>query len=369
VIQLLLCFALLLGSNSAADKKSDKEQNGLKGPVGSVRVEKAVITRENQKAVEGQRLRESKTRYSGKGQMIEMVLYNGDFIANRMVFNQDPQGNTLATYLERSPAPSSTTPAAGETQPQNGVKVSKHVFKYDERGNRTEDAVYGEDGTLLSKDVYRYDEKGSNYQVGSFDADGKTTGHMNFTYDSQRMIATQYFFGQTGRLTEKRSYTYELDGQGNWIKQTTSKILDNGLSEPLEVRYRTIAYFAPVGKYTGGIVGGVRNPEPNAPTSALYTEKGMVPIEGGLLVGKILRRIDPKYPAVAATAKVEGAVLVEISIDEEGDVVGARALQGHGLLKGVAEQAALQCKFTPTTLNGEPVRAVGMLTYNFRREQ
>jgi TonB family protein len=366
VIQLLLCFALLFGNNSATDKKSDKEQNGLKGPVGSLRVEKASFTRENDKAVEGQRVRESKTRYSGKGQMVEMIRYNGDSISNRMVFTQDPQGNTVATSLERSPMPAST-PAADSAEPQNSKKVYKHVFKYDERGNRTEDAVYGEDGTLLSRDEYRYDEKGGNYQLGSFDGKGNKTGHVNLTYDNQGMIATQFFFGPTSRLIEKRSYAYELDAQGNWIKQTTAKILDNGMTELLEVRYRAIAYFAPVGKYSGGIVGGVRNPEPNAPTSALYTEKGMVPIEGGLLAGKVLRRINPKYPVVAAAAKVEGAVLVEISIDEEGDVVGARALQGHGLLKAAAEQAALHCKFTPTTLNGEPVRALGMLTYNFHK--
>ena len=55
----------------------------------------------------------------------------------------------------------------------------------------------------------------------------------------------------------------------------------------------------------------------------------------------------------------------EVTVDEEGDVLTARALQGHPLLKSAAERAALGWRFTPTRLLGEPVRVVGTITFNF----
>jgi hypothetical protein len=366
VIQLLLCFALLIGNvSAAADKKSDKEQDGFKGPVGSVRVEKAEIKNENDKTVEGQRVRSQKILYNEKGEKVEMILYNGEYISRRLLFNKDTQGNTLATAFERG-NPSASTPTADSSAPQenNGRKAFKHVFKYDERGNRTEDAVYSEDGTLLSKDIYLFDIEGNHFGVKNIDEKGVERS-TRFMYDSKGVNVTRHFYSQTGKRIERRSYTYEFDAQGNWIKQTASKILDDDKSEPIEVIYRTISYYPPVGKYLGDVVGGVRNAAPGA--KALYTEKGVIAIEGELIAGKPIRTVQPKYPPLAMAAKVAGAVIVEVTTDEEGDILSARALQGHSLLMAVSEKAALEWKFTPTTLKGEPVRVVGTLTFNFNR--
>jgi periplasmic protein TonB len=40
-------------------------------------------------------------------------------------------------------------------------------------------------------------------------------------------------------------------------------------------------------------------------------------------------------------------------------------LSGHPLLRDAALQAAKQWLFIPTELNGQPVRAIGLLTFNF----
>jgi len=40
-------------------------------------------------------------------------------------------------------------------------------------------------------------------------------------------------------------------------------------------------------------------------------------------------------------------------------------VSGHPLLQQAAVAAARQAKFTPTKLNGSPVKVSGILTYNF----
>jgi len=89
------------------------------------------------------------------------------------------------------------------------------------------------------------------------------------------------------------------------------------------------------------------------------------PISGGVLNGKAVSLPSPVFPAIAKAAHASGAVTVEITIDETGNVVAARAVSGHPLLQSAAVDAARQASFKPTRLSGEPVRVSGVLVYNF----
>ncbi len=91
-------------------------------------------------------------------------------------------------------------------------------------------------------------------------------------------------------------------------------------------------------------------------------------ISGGVLNGKATSLPKPPYPSVAKAAKASGTVVVQVLIDEDGDVVTARAVSGHPLLKAAAVSAARQAKFTPTKLAGKPVKVSGVITYNFVAE-
>jgi periplasmic protein TonB len=57
--------------------------------------------------------------------------------------------------------------------------------------------------------------------------------------------------------------------------------------------------------------------------------------------------------------------VVQVLVDESGNVISARAISGHPLLQAAAVAAAQQAKFAPTSLMGEPVKVSGVLTYNF----
>lgn len=91
-------------------------------------------------------------------------------------------------------------------------------------------------------------------------------------------------------------------------------------------------------------------------------------INGGVLNGKAITLPRPEYPAIARQAKADGNVTVEISIDEDGNVISARSTSGHPLLQAAAVTAARQAKFSPTRLNGQPIKVNGVLVYTFKAQ-
>lgn len=66
--------------------------------------------------------------------------------------------------------------------------------------------------------------------------------------------------------------------------------------------------------------------------------------------------------------KVTGSVQVQVTIDESGKVISAKALCGHPLLREASVNAAYGARFTQTFVSGVPVRVTGIITYNFVAE-
>lgn len=89
------------------------------------------------------------------------------------------------------------------------------------------------------------------------------------------------------------------------------------------------------------------------------------PTEGGVLNRKAISLPQPTYPAIAREAHVSGSVVVEITVDEQGNVTAAKATTGHPLLRAAALAAARQAKFAPNYLQGRPAKIMGKLLYNF----
>jgi len=89
------------------------------------------------------------------------------------------------------------------------------------------------------------------------------------------------------------------------------------------------------------------------------------PISGGVLNGKAISLPKPAYPPIARAAHAAGTVVVQVLIDENGNVVSAHAVSGHPLLQAVAVGAARQERFSPTKLSGQPVKVTGVIQYNF----
>lgn len=86
---------------------------------------------------------------------------------------------------------------------------------------------------------------------------------------------------------------------------------------------------------------------------------------GGVLQNTATNRVTPEYPELAREARITGSVVVEITVDEEGAVISARAISGHPLLRDAAVDAARGWTFTPTQLSGVPVKVIGTITFQF----
>lgn len=89
------------------------------------------------------------------------------------------------------------------------------------------------------------------------------------------------------------------------------------------------------------------------------------PISGGVMNGQAISLPRPDYPPIARSAHASGTVVVQVIIDEAGEVSVAHAVSGHPLLQAASVAAARQAKFSPTKLCGEPVKVTGVITYNF----
>jgi protein TonB len=89
------------------------------------------------------------------------------------------------------------------------------------------------------------------------------------------------------------------------------------------------------------------------------------PVAVGSLVARAKSRVSPSYPAIARSARVSGVVTVFIVVNEKGEVESVERAEGPMQLQQAATDAARRWKFTPTVIDGQPVRVTGYLSFNF----
>jgi protein TonB len=78
-----------------------------------------------------------------------------------------------------------------------------------------------------------------------------------------------------------------------------------------------------------------------------------------------IKDVTPIYPAIARSARVAGAVVIEATIGEDGKVVDAKVVRSIPLLDQAALDAVQQWEYMPTLLNGVPVPVLVTVTINF----
>jgi TonB family protein len=101
-------------------------------------------------------------------------------------------------------------------------------------------------------------------------------------------------------------------------------------------------------------------PQPRTPPIRLHS---------GIKPPARLVSVPPAYPAMARLAHQEGIVIIEATIDEQGNVTETHILRSIPLLDESAVAAVRQWKFSPTLLNGVPVSIVMTVTVNFKLTQ
>lgn len=85
----------------------------------------------------------------------------------------------------------------------------------------------------------------------------------------------------------------------------------------------------------------------------------------GIINGKAVNLVKPAYPSSAKLKRASGFALVRVTIDEQGNVINAKATCGFLDFVKEVEAAALKSKFSATTVDGVPVKVTGIIVYNF----
>jgi len=120
-----------------------------------------------------------------------------------------------------------------------------------------------------------------------------------------------------------------------------------------------------VGGLEGGVVGGITGgiPEPPPPPPPPPTQP--VRVGGNIKPPQKVKHVNPVYPPIAQSARVQGIVIIEATIGPNGMVQDAKTLRSIPLLDQAALDAVRQWQFTPTLLNGVPVPVIMTVTVQF----
>jgi periplasmic protein TonB len=119
------------------------------------------------------------------------------------------------------------------------------------------------------------------------------------------------------------------------------------------------------GGIPGGTLGGVVGGLPSAPPPPPPPPTAPVRVGGNIKAPNKVRHVNPVYPPIAQSARVQGIVIVEATIGPDGRVKDAKVLRSIPLLDQAALDAVKQWQFTPTLLNGVPVPVIMTVTVNF----
>jgi TonB family protein len=127
---------------------------------------------------------------------------------------------------------------------------------------------------------------------------------------------------------------------------------------------------------TQGDPNGVENGDPNGVLTGTgpigSTANGSSTEAPIFVIGAVVRpvlvdRVEPQYTETARHVRLEGTVIVQAVIDEEGRVVDVKILKPLPMgLDRAAVDAVSRWRFKPATLYGRAVKVYYSLTVNFR---
>jgi protein TonB len=121
------------------------------------------------------------------------------------------------------------------------------------------------------------------------------------------------------------------------------------------------------GGVVGGVVGGLPDaPPPPPPPPPPAAPKGPVRVGGQIQMPTLIRRVEPAYPPMAVSARLQGVVILEAIVDEEGTVKEVKVLRSvNTLLDREALTAVRQWRYAPVVLNGTRVPFVLTVSLSF----
>jgi TonB family protein len=314
---------------ATAPNTLDREIDGLRGVVYSVRTERSKLNIRSNQLVEEPRI------------LFETITY-------------DQKGNrTDGAYYPVS----------------NATLTGKEEYEYDDRGNNTKTTLRGSNGRILRREVYSYEFDSAGNWIKMITSVASSEGGKSSIVPAEVTYRTITYYPDTMANTPERDiahHTAASDSATSTIPRDAKKEgtaqadMRASSSEGGDGNGNTPAVDE---NSANGGVPATTNGDVTA-TKALNPVRA-IKVSGGVLNGKAIFLPQPPYPAIARSVGFGGTVVVEIQVDETGKVVSARVVKGPSILRQSAVQAAYRARFSPTLLSGEPVKVSGEVTYNF----
>jgi hypothetical protein len=252
-----LCICFVFGSVVSAQRKTDRDLEGLLGPVKTVSITRIETSVGNVRPGEPKSAPSQSLTFDERGHMIEQYLTNRDGIPwKKWVYEYDANGYK-SQQLEYDPTGRITTKKTFRYEFNTQGKVSttliydadgklynRMVKTYNDRGLQTENITYDSTGSVSNKSIFTYDGKGAITEFALYNSAGVLV-QKQIPRDAENEMVLSNDDG-TLKMREIRSNPKreEFDAHGNWIKETASIIKQSGKAEEVfEVTRRIITYY------------------------------------------------------------------------------------------------------------------------------
>jgi TonB family protein len=145
--------------------------------------------------------------------------------------------------------------------------------------------------------------------------------------------------------------------QANLEKDPAKQAALRQEAEAVRARFSTLAKAA----------GTATPPEGSIPVAgpSFPTSPNAVRVGGNIRYPARLVTVEPAYPDAARQAGVQGVVILEALLKENGKVQDVRLLRSIPMLDEAAIAAVRQWEFAPTIVSGVPVRVIMTVTVSF----
>ncbi len=112
-------------------------------------------------------------------------------------------------------------------------------------------------------------------------------------------------------------------------------------------------------------------PAPKAESGTLSSEEPVYQVGGPVTAPLPIQNPNPGFTAQAKEKRVDGSVLLAVTIGKDGVVRNVKVLHGlgYGLDESAVETVTRRWLFKPSTLNGQPVTVQAMIEVTFRHYQ
>jgi antitoxin component YwqK of YwqJK toxin-antitoxin module len=295
------------GGATQNNRRSDRERDGLVGPVQTVSFKEPRAPTRDTRWADSDLMLLRQVTYDRNGNMIEQAFYNPKDQSSpdlREVFSYDGEGHKTQETEYDAHGKLDSARLFTYSPKQQLVRIEHHLgdgalkeyvtIAYNEDGQVTDERQYSGDGSLMSewrysyesqrkkiaesfsphgnyKEVYLYDPNGNTISQTRYDSDGEVEQNTTSSYDEKGQLVRTVNTGkdvptrselidkyddrgnpietshyERKELVERSRCTYEYDSRGNWTRAIPHLLYEaqrSVLVRPAREAYRTITYY------------------------------------------------------------------------------------------------------------------------------